>query len=60
MITSKRGLAVMSICSAIASMAHAVPVSLTKLTGVTGGAPAATAVYGDDFSTVGIMDILSL
>lgn len=44
----------------LACAAHAVPVSLTKLTGVTGGALAATAVYKADLSSVGLASILSI
>ena len=40
--------------------AWAVPVTLTKLTGVTGGTLAATAVYQADLSTAGIGSILSI
>ena len=45
---------------ALASAAHAVPVSLTKLTGLTGGALAGTAVYKVDLSSVGLTTILSI
>jgi hypothetical protein len=36
----------------VAGAAHAVPVSFTKLTGLTGGSPAATAVYKADLSAL--------
>lgn len=44
----------------LAGSAHAVPVSLSKLTGVTGGTLAATAVYKADLSAVGLTSILSI
>ena len=40
--------------------AGAVPVSLVELTGLTGGSPAATAVFKADLSSVGIATILSI
>ncbi len=40
--------------------AQAVPVSLTSLTGLVGGSPAATAIYRADFSSVGIFDLASI
>ena len=45
---------------ALASAAHAVPVSLTKLTGLTGGVVGNTAVYKADLSTIGLATILSI
>lgn len=45
---------------ALASAAHAVPVSLTKLTGVTGGTLAGTAVYKADLSSIGLSSVLSI
>ncbi|MBW8847659.1 MAG: PEP-CTERM sorting domain-containing protein [Burkholderiales bacterium] len=44
----------------LASAAHAVPVSLTKLTGLTGGTLAGTAVYKADLSAIGLASILSI
>lgn len=44
----------------LAGAAQAVPVSLTKLTGVTGGTLAATAVYKADLSSIGLASILSI
>ncbi len=46
--------------TALASAAHAVPVTFTKLTGITGGTIAGTAVYRADLSGVGLTDIESL
>lgn len=40
--------------------AQAVPIALTQLTGLTGGTPAATAVYRADLSSVGIFDLASI
>lgn len=40
--------------------ACAVPVSFTKLTGLTGGSPADTATYKADLSTLGLASILSI
>lgn len=45
---------------ALAGAAQAVPVALTKLTGVTGGTAAATAVYKADLSSIGLATILSI
>lgn len=45
---------------ALASAAQAVPVALTKLTGVTGGVAAGTAVYKADLSSIGLATILSI
>ncbi len=45
---------------ALASAAHAVPVTLTKLNGLTGGAAAGTAVYKADLSSIGLSTILSI
>lgn len=45
---------------ATARPAAAVPVVLTELTGLTGGAPAATAVFKADLSTIGIASVLSI
>jgi MYXO-CTERM domain-containing protein len=45
---------------AIAATAQAVPVSLTKLSGITGGSPAGTAVYKADLSGLGLATILSI
>lgn len=59
----------LSICSAVAltfaallacSSAQAVPVTLTKLTGITGGVVAGTAVYKADLSSLGLANILSV
>jgi PEP-CTERM motif len=47
------------VCAA-AAPAGAVPVALTELTGVTGGSPAATAVFKADLSSVGVATILSI
>lgn len=51
-------MAVAVVC--FSSGAQAVPVTLTKLTGVTGGTIAATAVYQADLSTAGLGSILSI
>ena len=40
--------------------AFAVPVTFTKLTGLTGGSPAQTAVYQADLSTLGLATIASI
>ena len=48
-----------AIC-AIAPPVGAVPVALVELTGVTGGSPAATAVFKADLSSIGVATILSL
>jgi len=45
---------------ALATAAQAVPVSLSKLSGVTGGAAAGTAVYKADLSSIGLATILSI
>lgn len=45
---------------AAAGTAQAAAVSFTKLTGVTGGDPAGTAVFKADLSTVGLSSILSI
>ncbi|WP_457425186.1 PEP-CTERM sorting domain-containing protein [Roseateles sp. P5_E7] len=45
---------------AMASAAQAVPVALTKLSGITGGTLAGTAVYKADLSAVGLLSILSI
>ena len=42
------------------SSANAVPVTLTKLTGITGGTVAGTAVYKADLSSLGLASILSV
>ena len=42
------------------SVAWAVPVTFEKLTGVTGGDPAATAVFKADLSSIGLANILSM
>lgn len=44
----------------LASVAQAVPVTLTKLSGVTGGTAAGTAVYKADLSSIGLATILSI
>lgn len=44
----------------LAGGAHAVPVALTKLTGLTGGTLANTAVYKADLSSIGLANILSI
>lgn len=46
--------------TAWAAPALAAPVSLTKLSGLTGGSPAATAIYRADLSAVGLANILSI
>jgi hypothetical protein len=43
-----------------AASAWAVPVSLTQLTGLTGGSPAETAVFKADLSSLGLGTILSI
>ncbi|HEU6455218.1 MAG TPA: hypothetical protein VN201_07120, partial [Roseateles sp.] len=45
---------------AMATAAQAVPVVLSKLTGLTGGAVAGTAVYKADLSSIGLASILSI
>jgi hypothetical protein len=45
---------------ALAAAAQAVPVTLSKLTGVTGGTLAGTAVYKADLSGIGLASILSI
>jgi len=45
---------------ALAGAAQAVPVSLTKLTGIIGGVTAGTAVYKADLSSIGLATILSI
>ena len=51
----------LALCAALwMCQAQAVPVTLTKLSGITGGSPAATAVYKADLSTVGIASLLSI
>jgi len=45
---------------ALSAAAQAVPVTLSKLTGVTGGAQAGTAVYKADLSSIGLTSILSI
>lgn len=49
-----------AVALALASAAQAVPVALTKLSGVTGGTLAGTAVYKADLSTIGLSTILSI
>ncbi len=44
----------------LSASAIAVPITLTKLTGLTGGSPAATAVYQADLSGVGLANIQSI
>jgi hypothetical protein len=44
----------------LSASAIAVPVTLTKLTGLTGGSPAATAVYQADLSGIGVANIQSI
>ncbi len=44
----------------LSASAIAVPITLTKLTGLTGGSPAATAVYQADLSGVGVANIQSI
>ena len=41
-------------------IASAVPIALTKLTGLTGGSPAETAAYKADLSTAGIANLVSI
>jgi len=48
------------VLSTWASTAHAASVTFTKLTGVTGGSPAGTAVFRADLSTLGLADIFSI
>ncbi len=43
-----------------AASVHATPVALTKLTGVTGGTLAATAVFKADLSGIGLATVLSI
>jgi hypothetical protein len=45
---------------ALSAAAQAVPVALTKLTGVTGGTLAGTAVYKADLSSIGLATLLSI
>jgi hypothetical protein len=45
---------------ALSAAAQAVPVTLSKLTGVTGGTLAGTAVYKADLSSIGLSSILSI
>jgi hypothetical protein len=47
-------IAAMSALSACMGLAHAAPLTLTKLTGVTGGALAATAVFRADLGAAGL------
>lgn len=54
------GLVAVAAALATAGPAQAAAVSFTKLTGVTGGAPALTAVFKADLSTVGLSNILSI
>src|ERR1700741_5457333 len=44
----------------LSASATAVPVTFTKLTGLTGGSPAATAVYKADLSGLGVANIQSI
>ncbi|MCB1906021.1 MAG: hypothetical protein KDH15_01525 [Rhodocyclaceae bacterium] len=53
-------LAALVVGTVMSTAVHALPVTLTKLTGVTGGVPAATAVYRAELGAIGIMEILSL
>jgi len=53
------GTSVTALCSAPCTVSAA-PVTFTKLTGATGGSPAATAVYRADLSAVGLAEILSI
>jgi len=51
---------VLSFAAMLSVGVQAVPVTSTKLTGITGGAPAGTAVYRADLDSVGISDLLSI
>ncbi len=53
-------LSVALVIVSLAPHAQADVVTFTKLTGVTGGSPAATAVFQADLSTLGISSILSI
>lgn len=53
-------LVLLALACAVARPAAAVPVTLTELTGLTGGSPAATTVFKADLSTIGIASILSI
>ncbi|MBK8957843.1 MAG: PEP-CTERM sorting domain-containing protein [Proteobacteria bacterium] len=58
---NKRYLGGFLLAGALASAsAFAVPVSFTKLTGLTGGSPAGTAVYQADLSALGLGTIASI
>lgn len=58
--THLAGLAAVAATLATAGPAQAAAVTFTKLTGTTGGAPANTAVFKADLSTVGLATILSV
>ena len=53
-------LSVAAVVSLISISAQAVPVSFSKLTGITGGSIAGTAVYRADLSGVGLSNLLSI
>ena len=55
-----RNLLLCALTACAACSSNAVPVSLTKLTGLTGGALAGTAVYKADLTAVGISMVLSV
>jgi hypothetical protein len=58
--SSLRGLGAAAALAACVWPAQAVPVAFVELTGVTGGSPAATAVFKADLSSVGISSLLSV
>ncbi len=60
MKTNVRNAIVATALAAAASTAAAVPLTLTELTGTTGGSPAETAVFRADLSTAGLGSILSI
>ena len=55
-----RNLLLIALTAFAAASSSAVPVSLTKLTGLTGGTAAGTAVYKADLTAVGISMVLSV
>jgi hypothetical protein len=59
-VTRLQAALLFGLACATARPALAVPVSLVELTGVTGGSPAATAVFKADLSSIGIATILSI
>lgn len=54
----KSAVATLAMCTAIS--AQAVPIALTKLTGITGGSPAGTAVYVANLAATGLSSIASI